>query len=458
MDINIETINIVASHKAKEAAAILGVSVTTVYNYRYIIKKCGGVDNMLQQMHDGKSFYAIMIDVCPERRNKKKKVSSKNIEEKSNTVENESVSEPLSLDKVSEFLNSSGLAEHVKNVIARHMANVIEVDKYVAKVCERMHTTNLLDDMKFYSKPEARLTLMVDNIMEEFPYKPKVKEVIKEIEKPVNNLLDKVYTTSKMIKEYPRFFLTEKQVANFIRMNLGELGSHVMAIPRTDEFILDEDGAIILLDLAEKIEKEDGPLDNVLALSSPVVQQELKFSKDLLDEATVKIEKKEVSDLDANNPLIEIKDNLIDDSVKWGLSLRKVKAIYNMDKAFFDALLALRADSVITKKSVPTNEFYEYCNNPVSYGQQIYLIKEKEGNIYWVLKKMDFDKIIIDHYKKNNNGNGNIDLFKVHDSLKAKNMLDKYSGCKDAIVLNWTRIKKFIEGKQGFLNAIPHLK
>ena len=455
MDVNIETINIAASHKAKEAAAILGVSVTTVYNYRYIIKKCGGIDNMLQKMRSGKSFYAIMVEVVPERRTKKRKTaSSKTIKEKPNTIENESVSEPLSLDKVSEFLNSSGLAEHVKNVIARHMVNVVELDKYVAKVCERMHTSNLLDDMKFYSKPESRLTTMVDKIMDEFPYKPKlkIKEVIKEIEKPVN-VLDKIYTSSKIIKEYPRFFLTEKQVANFIKMNLGELGSHVMAIPRTDEFILDEDGAIILLDLAEKIEKEDGPLDNVLALSSPVVQQELKFSKDLLDEATVKIEKKVVSDsdLDADNPLIEIKDNLVDDSVKWGLSLRKVKAIYNMDKAFFDALLALRAD-------VTTNEFYEYCNNPVSYGQKTYLIKEKDGNIYWVLKKMDFDKIVTDHYKKNNNGNGNIDLFKVHDSLKAKNMLDKYSGCKDAIVLNWTRIKKFIEGKQGFLNAIPHLK
>jgi len=469
----IEDVKIMCEDKPKEGCKKLNLSKASMYTNRWIIKCAGGLDNVIKMMKEGMSFSEIAKQV---RKGKiltsVKKSNNNDITEKTGrTREMTTTDLNAKYKNILSFLVKSGLIEQVKNTICKHMANILEVNKYIADICEKIKNNNLLDKMEFFANAELELQIIAEEVMEEHPYiqksvVPVVKEVVKEKKVFNEDILSGVYTTTRIMKEYPKFFLTEKQVTNFIKMNISKLVGHVLLIPNTDEYVLDETGTIILLDIAEQVEKETDLPDSVL-LSSPLVQQEIGTT--LLETIEpAKIENNNCGNLDAGNNSIvyekkeventtNISDNLMDSSAICSLSVRKIKHMYLNDREFFNGLSALREDSQknTIKKSVTKFEFNNYCNGEES-DKRIYLIEKEGEDVFWVVKKTDFNSIISNYYKENNLGVA--DIPKVHLAFKARKLITNYNENKNAIIVNWNKLKKTIDGKQGLLNSIPFLK
>ena len=399
-----EKLNDILFLPPKELAKKYNMSLASAYNYRYNLKKKGGIDGILK---------------------------TKNYD--LNTESSEKNKEDIQYKEEMDFLKESKLIDNVIFVIKENIPKTL-VDDYVTMFCKMLHDKKLLNNIEFFNNIEERIKNIIKDIINTNPIPEKIVEVEKKVEvekvvekikvvkSSVDNPLDSIYTASKIQKEYSKFFLSEKAVNQFIENNKNKIGCHfIEVIP--GEFILDEYGVIALMEIIEEVEKYY-PAD---------------------DEIFQKI--REQNAVDTANKRVEINESLLDITIASTKNAIRLKALYTNNKLFFDSLNLFRKETSINphKKSVTKEEYQNYCNDKNRVNEPIYFIEQDENsNIKLHIKHSDFLNLMNKESK-------------IIELWKSKKLLE-YDSIKNSYIILYTKLKDVIISKTGVLNGIQHLK
>lgn len=351
-------------------------------------------------------------------------------------------------NKDKEYLEEIGIVKLLKDKFKEIVPDGV-FEFYLNKTIEKIRP--MMENQDFFIDMDEKILHVFTNVVNTYPFPvkekivEKVKEVVKTVKLGSDNPLDNIYTPERILKEYPKFFVNPLQVNNFIHMHADKLIGHVL--PIGNQYIADETGVIILMELADKT-------DEVYPLNSSIPNDIIFKQEEIFEEVE---EKTKESKNDSLFDEMSINETLLDKSKKATISIEKCKALYNRNKALYDSLNAFRHESDIhqNKVSVSKSVFDEYCNDKTRNNEEKYLIMKNAGIIHLVLKKSDFDSIMEDYFRNNK-------LFtrvsNVVNQWRSFGFIEKSKENSNSYMLNYTKIKEFINEKGGLLNSIEYMK
>ena len=360
-------------------------------------------------------------------------------------------------NKDKEYLEEIGIVKLLKDKFKEIVPHGV-FEFYLNKTIEKIRP--MMENQDFFIDMDEKILHVFINVVSTYPFPvkekivEKVKEVVKTVKLGSDNPLDNIYTPERILKEYPKFFVNPLQVNNFIHMHVNKLIGHVL--PIGNQYIADETGVIILMELADKTD-EVYPLNSSIPNDIIFKQQEEIFEEEVEDEKDIKQEKEE--DIPTiNEKLLSINESLLDLKAKPSLSIKKCKLLYNKNKILYDSINAFRYESALNseKTSLTRLEFNRYCDD--SRNENKYFIYKDQGIIYLAMKKIDFENILEVYFKENHLS------YKVNDVVnqwKSFSFINKNKGEEinpNSYVINYGELKRFIKEKGGLLNSIKHLK
>lgn len=423
-----------------QAAEKLGVTKAAIYNYRTKIKKAGGIDAIVaNQKKDPVKIATVNA------------TSSKEVKYK----------EELN------YLKEIGILDHLVKVIKNNMP-ILLVDRYINMLCKTIHEEKLFSRIDFFDNVEFRLENILKELIKNSPIPEKVVEIEKVVEKEklvkvasatdYDRPLANVFTSERIVKEYPQFFVNPLQVQNFIRLHLYRLVGHSLKVG--DQYIVDEYGCILLMELADKT------MDDGYSLPATMLSSEGSKTVTKLPEEKTVIEyvKEEVEDSEPEEeqqkfvPIKEINETLLDRTAKPSKRPRELKGYYKANKDFIDSLNAFRYWTDTHQQKVDAGEikFTNYCDDEIETGKDIYLINSDPVSVYLYMKKSDFNNIMQDFYKENRYGPAK--MTKILEIWKQKGLIEKSNSISNSYMLDYNKIKQIITEKGGILNSIPHMR
>ena len=348
-----------------------------------------------------------------------------------------------------QYLEFVGMVDVLRNKFKEIIPDEI-FDFYLDICLKNIHS--MMDNLDFFVNMKENVLCEFKKAVEgNLPVKEKIVKEVKERVKVEtvrigsDRPLDSIYNPERVLKEYPNFFKNLLQVNNFIKIHLNKLNGHVLQVG--SQYIVDETGMIMIMELADKTE-ETYPIEKKEEEPVPItVKPLMEVAKDIPIEPIQSV----------LVPII-INESLLDKSKKATVSIEKCKALYNRNRALYDSLNAFRHESNDNQVKVGCAEdvFDDYCNDKNRKNENKYLIKSDDSIVRLVIKKTDFDIMMEEFFKANH-------LFtKVNSVITQWRSFGFIEKNKDLVnpnsyILNYTKIKDFINEKGGLLNTIEFM-